>query len=81
MESIERGLDRIFVYIVPLPDGVNEMVTPCLEGYTIYLSATLDDAQLIREYSHAVKHIDNGDFDEYSRDAAVGVREALAHYG
>ena len=30
-------MDDVFVYYVSLPPGVNEMVTPCPEGYTAYI--------------------------------------------
>ena len=30
-------MDRIFVYLIKMPRGVHEFVSPCEEGYTIYL--------------------------------------------
>lgn len=52
----------IFVYIVPLPPGVNEMVTPCLDGFTIYISDALDPIQRVKAYRHALDHIRKNDF-------------------
>lgn len=51
-----------FVYIVPLPPGVNEMVTPCLDGFTIYINETLSPEQRDKAYHHALDHIRKNDF-------------------
>ena len=53
----------VFVYIVDLPDQVDEMVTPCLDGYTVYLNARLSYAGRVRAYHHAMRHIDRNDFE------------------
>lgn len=53
----------VFVYIVDLPDQVDEMVTPCLDGYTVYLNARLTYAGRVRAYHHAMRHIENNDFE------------------
>ena len=53
----------MFVYIVDLPDQVDEMVTPCLDGYTVYLNARLTYAGRVRAYHHALRHIENNDFE------------------
>lgn len=58
-------MDDIYVYTVRLPDGFREMVTPCLDGYTVYLDDRLDRTGRIREYRHAVRHIQNHDFERY----------------
>lgn len=56
-------MDEVYVYLVDLPSGINEMVTPCADGdYTVYLSARLDNAHRQRAYEHALKHIRNNDF-------------------
>lgn len=54
----------IYIYIVKLPPRVNEVVTPCLDGYTVYISDRLDDLQRLEAYKHAVKHIRNRDFEK-----------------
>lgn len=55
----------IYIYTVPLPYGVKEAVTPCLDGYTVYISDRLDDFQRLEAYKHAVRHIRNNDFDKF----------------
>lgn len=55
-------MDEIFAYTVSLPIGVNEVVIPCADGYTVYLSDRLDQKGRLKEYRHAVRHITDGDF-------------------
>ena len=57
-------MDEIFVYYVSLPDGINEMITPCLEGYTIYIDEKLDDFSKMKSYLHAIDHIRNLDYEK-----------------
>ena len=57
-------MDDIFVYLRDdMPIDQHEYVTPCLNGYTVYINAKLDDAHRIKAYEHALKHIKDGDFD------------------
>lgn len=56
--------DNVYVYIIDLPDRVNEMITPCLDGYTVYLNARLTYAGRVRAYHHALRHIDKNDFEK-----------------
>lgn len=56
--------DDVFVYLVDLPDGINEMITPCTDGHTVYIDARLDDAHRLRAYEHACSHIDGNDFEK-----------------
>ena len=56
--------DDIFVYMVDLPDGVNEMVTPCLAGYTFYINDKLSPEGRREAYRHALHHIVNHDFEK-----------------
>lgn len=58
-------MDRIFVYLVKLPPGINEAVLPCLEGYTIYIDSRLTWEGRQKAYNHAMKHIRNGDFEKH----------------
>lgn len=51
----------IWVYIIPLPAGVDEVVLPCLGGYTVYLSDQLGAAGRAMAYRHAMEHIRRGD--------------------
>lgn len=53
----------VYVYIVDLPERVDEMVTPCLDGYTVYLNARLSYAGRVRAYYHAIRHIERNDFE------------------
>ena len=55
----------VFVYIVDLPDRVEEMVTPCIDGYTVYLNARLTYAGRVRAYHHAMRHIERNDFEGF----------------
>lgn len=52
------------MYFVALPDGINEMVTPCDLGYTVYLDINLDEHQRKKAYLHALEHIKRCDFEK-----------------
>ena len=52
-------MDEIYVYCIPLPVGINEIVTPCCDGFTIYIADRLDQDHRIRAYHHALRHIRN----------------------
>ena len=41
--------NKIYTYYVPLPEGVNEAVMSCIDGYTIYIDETLDEEQKKKE--------------------------------
>lgn len=56
--------DDIFVYMVNLPDGINEMVTPCATGYTVYINDKLSPEGKRGAYRHALHHIVNRDFEK-----------------
>ena len=56
--------DNIYVYMVNLPSGINEAVTPCGDGYTIYIDDKLSPEGKRRAYSHALYHITNHDFEK-----------------
>jgi len=56
-------MDEIYIYTVPLPQGINEAIMPCFGGYTIYLNETLDHPHLIRALNHALKHIKENDWE------------------
>lgn len=57
-------MDRIFVYLVDLPTKIHEMVTPCADGYTIYINARLSNLARVEAYDHALWHINNNDFEK-----------------
>ena len=70
-------MDNIYVYFVPLPAGVTEMVTPCADGVTIYIEITLDREQRIEAYNHAMTHVWGNDFQKTD----VQEIELAAHNG
>ena len=70
-------MDDIYVYCVPLPVGIDEMVSPCYNGYTIYISDRLDQEHRIRAYYHALRHIRKRDHEKSS----VQLIEMHAHRG
>ncbi len=55
---------EVYVYFASLPDGIKEVVTPCMDGYTIYISDKLTYEQRMLAYGHALHHIQNGDFEK-----------------
>ena len=58
-------MDDVFVYLrEDMPCGVSEMVTPCPDGYTVYINASLDQEHRMRAYEHALSHIKNNDFEK-----------------
>lgn len=69
-------MDNIFVYIVDLP--VNEMVVPCLDGYTVYIDVKLSYAEQIESYRHAMSHIINDDWSLDNADDIERIRHASA---
>lgn len=55
-----------YVYLVPLPNGVSEMVTPCADNaYTIYINDRLCERKQLEAYHHALQHISENDFEKY----------------
>ena len=70
--------DRIFVYFVELPDGIDEAVLPCTEGYTIYIDLNLSQQKKDAAFRHALGHIENNDF-ERAELYGVQLIEAQAH--
>ena len=58
-------MDDVFVYLAPLPNAIDEYVTPCSDGYTIYINEKLSRSQQIEAYNHAVSHIAGNDFEKH----------------
>jgi len=56
-------MDNIFVYLVDLPPAISEMVTPCDDGFTVYLNARFSRARQEQAYLHAITHIIHNDFE------------------
>lgn len=57
-------MDDVYVYVVQLPPSVHEIVTPCLNGYTVYINDNLSYKGRLEAYEHALKHIRNHDFEK-----------------
>ena len=56
-------MDDVYVYMTRLPDGIYEIVTPCADGYTVWIDDRLGSAEMADAYEHALWHIRNGDFE------------------
>lgn len=55
----------IYTYLVRLPgNDINEIVLPCMDGYTIYIDERLTREQQLKAYCHAMRHIKNADFEK-----------------
>lgn len=67
--------ENIYVYFIRLPEGINEIVVPCFNGYTVYIDSSLSDYGREKAYKHALHHISNNDFEK----ADVQEIEAEAH--
>ena len=68
-------MDEIYTYFVSMPAGVHEFVTPCVDGYTVYIDESLDEKHRMVAFRHAMKHVRNNDF----RKEDVQVIEACTH--
>ena len=69
--------DDVNIYVVDLPDGIHEMVAPCLGGYTIYIDDKLSPEGKRSAYDHALYHINHHDFEK--EDVNQIELEAHAH--
>lgn len=69
-------LDNIYIYPVNLPTTVHETVVPCMSGYTVYINDKLSFEQRQKAFAHALRHIQNHDFD---REDSVQDIETQAH--
>lgn len=58
-------MDNVFVYLIDMPIATKEMITPCADGYTVYINARLSKTQQQSAYLHAMTHIRNNDFEDY----------------
>lgn len=68
-------MDNIYTYMVKLPPTIHEMVTPCADGYTIYLNYDDSAERQIQGYNHAIRHIIEQDHEKGN----VSQIEATAH--
>lgn len=58
--------DNIYVYPTNLPIGVREMVSPGVDGYTIYVNCRYSKEEQLVSYLHAVQHIAECDWEKES---------------
>ena len=56
----------VFTYLYDLPPNVDEIVLPCLDGYTVYINSKLSQAGRLEAYNHAVWHIEHDDWEKCS---------------
>lgn len=59
-------MDDIYCYLADLPDNVHEIVTPCADGYTVWISNRLDIKERQKALEHAIEHIKKEDFRKYN---------------
>jgi len=57
-------MDDFFTYYVDMPDNISEMVTPCYDGYTVYINSRISEEKQHKALSHALRHIRNNDFNK-----------------
>ena len=70
-------MNDVYVYLIDMPCKAHEVVTPCLDGgYTVYINSRLSYQGRIRAYNHAMKHIENNDFES---EEDIQTIEARAH--
>lgn len=56
--------DDIYVYPADLPIGTHEMVSPCADGYTVYVNTRYTREAQLGAYLHAVKHVEGRDWEK-----------------
>lgn len=54
----------LHIYRVKLPYGINEMIMPDDDGYTIYIDSELDENDAKKSLCHALNHIKFNDFEK-----------------
>lgn len=57
-------MDDIYVYCVDLPPEVHEMVAPCADGYTVYVSTRDTRERQMESYQHAIRHVQRQDHEK-----------------
>lgn len=70
-------MDNVYVYLIPMPEGIHEGIFPCDNGYTVYLNSKDSWERRRQAYIHATKHIHRNDFN-YCRE--VQEIETEAHH-
>ena len=71
-------MDNIYVYLVKLPEGIDEVVMPCIDGYTVYIDPSLSHLQQLKAYQHAMAHIMRHDFEKHDvNEIESGTHKAI----
>ena len=68
-------VNSVYIYLVDLPTDISEMVTPCVDGFTVYINARQSQGRQIEAYRHAMGHIYK---DDWKREDVQAV-ESEAH--
>lgn len=56
----------VYTYLADLPPGINEFICENPDGsYTVYLKANNTQEQWEKSYRHALKHIEEYDFQKF----------------
>ena len=72
-------MNDVYVYLIDMPCKAREVVTPCLDGgYTVYINSRLSYQDRVKAYCHALRHIENNDFES---EEDIQTIEARAHRG
>lgn len=72
-------MNDVYVYLIDMPCKAREVVTPCLDGgYTVYINSRLSYQDRVKAYCHALRHIENNDFES---EEDIQEIEARAHRG
>lgn len=69
-------MDDIYVYVVNLPDHIDEMVTPCEDGYTVYINKKLSEHRASLALRHAIGHVARCD---WARDDIQNIEREAHH--
>lgn len=69
--------DDIQVRLMPFPGTIKECVTHNPDGsFTIFINESLDQLSRMKAYHHAMRHIENNDFEKFNADEI----EYAAHF-
>lgn len=57
-------MNDIFIYLIDMP--VNEVICPCGPfSYNVYINSRLSYNGQLEAFKHALKHIQNNDFEKF----------------
>lgn len=67
-------MDNVYVYMIDIKGKTDEMITPCADGYTVYIDDKLSPQGKRKAYVHAVSHIS-----DFESDMTADEIETLRH--